>query len=352
MSKYTTELRWLCENYVENHRDELTDYDLNTVDGIINASRGYVFDFDYPIFDENYRGVLENKIIKHYYTREICAETVGRWKLFLNSRLNEIMPYYNKLYDSELLEFNPFYDADYTKSGNKSGSQNGNEMGSTSKNTIGTNTNTLTGSVTDGFESDVSKSVSENTRSADSGSDERTKTGSTSSTDGGTDVTTVTDTPITDRWEYYNDTPQGSVGNLASLDYLTNARHITETGAGSTKTDRLQHGKTNSGTVSETDETEYGKINTGTMSGTETIGKDEERNISKSETDTLNKSESVSGTNSLSKMYTNTGQYIEHVVGKMPGASYSRLLKEFRETLLNIDKDIIDELKDLFFGLW
>lgn len=288
MSKYTTELRWLCENYVENHRDELGDYDLNTVDGIINASRGYVFDFDYPIFDESYRGVLENKIIKHYYTREICAETVGRWKLFLNSRLNDIMPYYNKLYESELLEFNPFYDADYTKSGNKSGSENKNEMGSNTKSTTGENLTTIN------------------------------KT--SSSTNSGTDRTTINDTPVTDRWEYYNDTPQGSVGDLASLDYLTNARHITETGAGSTKTDVLQHGK----------------VNNGTIGGTER----------------LNKTESVTGSNSMSKMYTNTGQYIERVVGKMPGASYSKLLKEFRQTLLNIDKDIIDELKDLFFGLW
>ena len=30
-----------------------------------------IFDFDYPIFDPLYRPVLEQKIINHYYFREI-----------------------------------------------------------------------------------------------------------------------------------------------------------------------------------------------------------------------------------------------------------------------------------------
>ena len=79
---------------------------------MLDAARSKVFDFDFPIFDESYRNVLENKILKHYYTREIGAETVGLWKHWLCTRLNEIMPYYNQLYNSTLLEFNPFYDVD------------------------------------------------------------------------------------------------------------------------------------------------------------------------------------------------------------------------------------------------
>ena len=106
MSKYTTQVRFICENYAG--LTESVGY--GKVDEIIASARKKVFDFPYPIFDETYRNVLETKILKHFYTREIGAETVGLWKLWLNTKMNEIMPYYNKLYKSELLDFNPLYD--------------------------------------------------------------------------------------------------------------------------------------------------------------------------------------------------------------------------------------------------
>ena len=115
MSKYTTELRFICETSAG-----LTDSEgYTSTRDIIEKSRAKIFDFDYPIFDENYRSVLETKIIKHYYTREIAAETVGLWKLWLDERMNNIMPYYNQLYKSELLEFNPLYDTDITTDSNR-----------------------------------------------------------------------------------------------------------------------------------------------------------------------------------------------------------------------------------------
>lgn len=104
MSKYTTEVRFICENSAGLSVSEGAD----NVDSVLDKCWNKVFNFDFPIFDENYRQVLCRKILKHYYTREIAHETVGRWKLALNAKLNEIMPYYNQLYKSELLEFNPF----------------------------------------------------------------------------------------------------------------------------------------------------------------------------------------------------------------------------------------------------
>ena len=47
-----------------------------------------------------------------------------------------------------------------------------------------------------------------------------------------------------------------------------------------------------------------------------------------------------------------TDQYVNIVRGKNGGASYSKLLQEFRSTFLNIDTMIIENLNDLFFGLW
>lgn len=120
MSKYTTEVRFICENSAGLSESEGAD----NIDSILDKCWNKVFNFDFPIFDENYRQVLCRKILKHYYTREIAHETVGRWKLALNAKLNEIMPYYNQLYKSELLEFNPFYDVDLTRSREGSGTSN------------------------------------------------------------------------------------------------------------------------------------------------------------------------------------------------------------------------------------
>ena len=86
MSTYTTEVRYICENYAGEK--ESVGYD--NVQNVLNRSWDKVFDFDFPIFDEEYKPVLCKKILKHYYTREICEETVGLWKLRLDARMNEI----------------------------------------------------------------------------------------------------------------------------------------------------------------------------------------------------------------------------------------------------------------------
>lgn len=139
MSKYTTELRYICEK--ANNLDTSKGYsDVNT---IIENARSKIFNFDYPIFDETYKPVLEKKIIKHYYTREIGEETVGLWQLRLDARMNEIMPYFNKLYESELLHFEPFADVDYTVSHQGRGTN----TGTNNVETIGSRTNTQNESI-------------------------------------------------------------------------------------------------------------------------------------------------------------------------------------------------------------
>lgn len=107
MSKYTTQVRFICET--KSGLDNLDD-----VNAVIQASIPSIFDFSFPIFDEEYRNVLCTKILKHYYTREIGLETYGLWKLKLDTKLNEIMPYYNKMYESASLEYNPLYNMDMT----------------------------------------------------------------------------------------------------------------------------------------------------------------------------------------------------------------------------------------------
>lgn len=141
MSKYTTELRFICE--FEAGLNESKGYD--SMMSIIANSWKNIFSFNFPIFDETYRQVLCTKFLKRYYTREICEETYGLWKLRLDSKFNEIMPYYNKLYEAWKKEFDLFTDTNLKRThhltkeqhqftSNESNSQSNSESNSTALN--------------------------------------------------------------------------------------------------------------------------------------------------------------------------------------------------------------------------
>lgn len=62
------------------------------------------FDFqltEYPIFDESYRNTLNKNILNHYYMCEIGFETAALFRFYLKQKMNEIMPYYNILYNNQ-----------------------------------------------------------------------------------------------------------------------------------------------------------------------------------------------------------------------------------------------------------
>ena len=275
MSKYTTEVRFLCESLTGHNKSE----DYSSIDEIIEDALPIIFSFDYPIFDENYREVLETKILRHYYTREIGSETYGLWKLRLQTKLNEIMPYYNKLYESELLKYDPLRDVDMTttnvgqKTGERSGESNDNRV------------NSFNG-----------------TRQ---GEHEQTNVGSSNSQGGSSDTTQ----------DLYSDTPQGGLTGVDNLTYLTNARKISNAGTNSNATD--------------TSDVSKGK------------NKVEDSNT-----------ESSTGKNSSAEKTNSTEGYVMHVFGKAAGHTYTKMLKEFRDNLLNIDMDIIRDLADLFMLIW
>lgn len=206
MSKYTTEVRYICE-----HDAGLVESKgANDIDTILNNSWDKIFTTNCTFFDETYKPILCKKILKHYYTREIGAETVGLWKMWINRKLEEIMPYYNQLYASTVLEFNPLYDLDINTTH--------------TKNNNGTTSGTRTGSGTTGG--------SLNSHSL----------------------------------ELYSDTPQGGVTNLQNQSYLTNA---TDVNRNDTTTGTYNDSETSSGTNADTEtytERVYGKQGSGTYS--------------------------------------------------------------------------------------
>ena len=131
--------------------------------------------------------------------------------------------------------------------------------------------------------------------------------------------TTNTDTSK----DLYSDTPQGSLQNVDNETYLTNARKII---------DSKNETRTNTSTSKSTE--------------TSTLNDAVDENI----TDTYNENTTRDKTGN-SKL-NSTDAYVETIRGKSGGASYSKLLEEFRRTFMNIDVQIINDLNDLFFGLW
>lgn len=70
---------------------------------------------DYPLFDTRYRPLLNQKILEHYRFHEMGFEVEELFRHYLNTTMNEIMPYYNQLYKSELIEFDPMNNIDTEK---------------------------------------------------------------------------------------------------------------------------------------------------------------------------------------------------------------------------------------------
>jgi hypothetical protein len=61
----------------------------------------------YPLFDNAYRDGLNRKIIDHYILREIGVETPQMFRFAMRRKMNEIMPYWNQMYKSTVIEFDP-----------------------------------------------------------------------------------------------------------------------------------------------------------------------------------------------------------------------------------------------------
>lgn len=53
-----------------------------------------------PIWDEAYRSILAGKIVDHFWNREIGFETIDLFQMKARTKLNEIMPYWNRMYES------------------------------------------------------------------------------------------------------------------------------------------------------------------------------------------------------------------------------------------------------------
>lgn len=74
---------------------------------VIKHTDGKIGLDDYPITDESHRAVLNQKIIDRYWNREIGLETIDQFTFNLGRKMREIMPRYDQLMQSQLIEFDP-----------------------------------------------------------------------------------------------------------------------------------------------------------------------------------------------------------------------------------------------------
>lgn len=72
------------------------------IDNLPEGSK--IFDFSYPFYDETKRASFEQSIVDYFLFREIGVQTYARFKHNLKTKLNLIMPVYNKKFQSQALE--------------------------------------------------------------------------------------------------------------------------------------------------------------------------------------------------------------------------------------------------------
>lgn len=90
----------------------------------------------YPIFDEAYRPVLNQKIKDRYWNREIGASTIQEFRLWVHRKMSEVMPYYNQMYLSERMAIDPLNTVDIRTIADSTGLTTANgEMSGTSDST-------------------------------------------------------------------------------------------------------------------------------------------------------------------------------------------------------------------------
>lgn len=260
---------------------------------------------DYPIFEESHRDVLNLKILKHYAFEEIGFETPDCWMFQIQNLMNEKMPYYNQLYWTESLEYDPLKqdglnqeehfvgwgDTDENWTENKNSTSSNKETHEEYSNNTSTSRTDETGDTLNEISFNKTGTVNDRGGGTETGSiskddnttfleTEKTKmtygkiTDSDYSKTGGYTNTTKDKTVVNDNVDNrFSDTPEGSVENLKTLGYLTDYRIIatdTTTKFDGSLTNVNHEGGTSNETLSGSDNGENTKNGNNTFVGTET----------------------------------------------------------------------------------
>lgn len=338
MSHYTTTVRAICETAA----GLTSDVGYDDLAQVLNGAWNKIFEV-FPIFEEAHREILCKKILRHYYMDEIAFETVGLWKLALNTKMQEIMPKYNELYSISASITNPLYNKDVTKefTGNvtddKTSTRTDNLKDTHSGDIKTTHADTRTDDLTDTNGGKVVTN-SDSTRTDNLSAKKTVNTDTTVSSDASTS---------SDVDNYTSDTPQGSLSDVKSGKYMTTA-NISD----STTTTK---GKD----TTATDTTDL-TVNTGTQQNTFTDTVTDSRTLKKTGTVKAEGTITVTATSAVAHTGTvsdvgktvSDSNHTEKVSGYDGSAMQGELLAKYSKSIINIDMMIISDLSDMFMQIW
>lgn len=296
---------------------------------------------DYPIFNESYRNTLNNIIYSNYKYEQIAIHNEDIWLNELRSHMWLMMPKYNLLYNSLGLldKFDPLMTYEFWREFEHDGTAH-------TERDIDVNGNVTSDGKTTNDRNTTDKKVFESTEVTDGKTTSDTDSNGTSSTDssGSSTSSEHTDTSRTTH-TYDSDTPQGNLwteGNppVRTLQYLSNYTQVNENGETDTKGQGTtqENSDTTTKNHSETDGTNHSQTDyNSTENDTGTVK------------DVGTSHNTQDSTNRTDDDYDSVDHHDEatHEWGSN-GGSYSELVAKFRELAIDIDRQIVQELDDLF----
>lgn len=313
MASYTMTVKEMIEGYTQDERG-LSHRER------IEKGRKSLLDFSYPLFDEKYRGVFETHLIREFYMVEIGFETDELFKFNLETWLNIHMPYFNQLFLSEQIKFDPLKNTKVDMNHTKDTTKQQDDTTDQTQNVVTDFNGRLTGnsnSETDTKNTGTNKNVS--THRSDTDTDQTSSNSSFGRE-------TTADTPQNRLRLQPEDDGHGVI------EYASNIQEDKENASGKMNQSVNTHGET----TSDTDTSDIGSNNT-KQSMTQTNNEDTNQNLV--------------GKQVLDSDISELEEYVQHREGKIGVQSYSKMLNEYRDTFLRIERDIFREMRKELFML-
>ena len=345
-------------------------------DDIVNAAYASFFAFYTPKkITSAMAQDLEKFVLNYFIMRRVGSGNIRKWRQMFRNKWNSIMPYYERLLETQENETNyfsnPILNVDVIKNQEWTGTKDSQE-----DTTHNADTEFNTRRVEDETEQATHDTDEEKSKSH-SGSDSKTHDENYSKTHSGTDSKSHDETDSKthsgsfSEQEHeteinrYLDTPQSnanrvwetdSQGNLKLSDYyLTDIRGITNdrTKSGSDQytesgTDNYTEAGTNSYTETGTDY--YGETGTDTYSDAETVDRDESMSTDRDKTTTGTDTTDLDETGQKIYDEDTSHSQTDDALG-YEGVSPVDLLLKYRESFLRIYEDIVNELTEVFYNL-
>lgn len=373
MARYTLNLSEVCEQVTGLNFDDMEGISFDRIDTIANAAIPKIFSDRYDLFDNGDDRIdLLRMVLEHYWEYEICTYTPSDFILRINRKLNEIAPLYNQRYESTKLEYPVFEDVDYTSDGTDRDTDN------TVDHTTGKTTNSGTDTDIRKHTGDIEVNDKEGGTTKFDGTVRDEDLGHDLTNAKGTDSTQVigNQDPIKTHWDYNNDTPQNSIDGIKDKDYLTSYSKSTDeqevkavTADPVTRQDingdtytfgGVSWKSANNGSLTSNEGHEASKshskgTNLTNDNNTTTHGKTNNQVTEYGDTitSTLEHGHVIDTEGDLNRDFVHDGEDHRHVKGKQNmSRTYAEMLNSYRNAMINIYMEVIEELKELFFLIY